>query len=128
MLKEFKDFIARGNVIDLAVAVVLGAAFGKVVTAFVDGIITPLIGAIGDFEFQDWHQEVRGNDFLYGLVVDALIYFVIVSAVIFFLVVKPMAMLAERRRRGEEPKAEPQTDEAILLTEIRDLLRSQQQR
>lgn len=128
MLKEFKDFMARGNVVDLAVAVVLGAAFGTVVKAFTDGIITPLIGAVGDFEFSGWNAKYRDNTFAYGLVVDALIYFVIVAAVIFFFIVKPMAMLAERRRRGEEPKAAPQTDETILLTEIRDLLRQQQQR
>lgn len=125
MLKEFKEFISRGNVIDLAVAVVLGTAFGAIVTAFTDGIITPLIGAIGNFEFKDWHQEIRGNDFLYGLVVDAVIYFLIVAAVIFFLIVKPMNVIAERRRKGEEPEPEPQTEEAILLAEIRDLLRQQ---
>lgn len=126
MFKEFKEFISRGNVIDLAVAVVLGAAFTTVVTAFVDGIVTPLIGAVGDFDFSGWTQTVRGNDIRYGLVVDAAIAFVIVAAVIFFLVVKPMNMMAARRRSGEEPVTEEElSDEAVLLTEIRDLLRQQ---
>lgn len=125
MFKEFKEFITRGNVVDLAVAVVLGVAFGAVVTAFVDGVITPLIGALGDFKFDDWKWTVRGNDIRFGLVVDALIYFLIVAAVIFFLVVKPMNALAARRRGGE-PEPEELSDEAALLTEIRDLLRQQQ--
>ena len=126
MLKEFKEFISRGNVIDLAVAFVIGVAFTQVVNAFVDGIITPLIGAIGDFDFSGWTQTVRDNDIRYGLVVDAALAFVIVAAVVFFLVVKPMNMLAARRRRGEEPVTEEElSDEAVLLTEIRDLLRQQ---
>jgi large conductance mechanosensitive channel len=125
VLKEFKEFITRGNVIDLAVAVVLGTAFGAVVTAFTNGIITPLIGAIGDFNFENWKWSVRGNDFRFGLVADAFIYFLIVAAVIFFLVVKPINAMAARRRGGA-PAPEELSEEAALLTEIRDLLRRQQ--
>lgn len=126
MFKEFKEFISRGNVIDLAVAVVLGAAFTQVVNALVDGVITPLIGAIFDFDFSGWTQTIRGNDIRYGLVVDAAINFLLVALAVFFFIVKPMNVLAARRRRGEEVVTEEElSDEAVLLTEIRDLLRQQ---
>jgi len=126
VFKEFKEFISRGNVIDLAVAVVLGVAFAAVVTAFVEGIITPLIGALFDFDFSGWSSSLNGNEIRWGLVVDAGINFLLVAAAIFFLIVKPMNVLAARRRRGEEPvKEEELSDEAVLLTEIRDLLRQQ---
>jgi large conductance mechanosensitive channel len=124
--KEFKEFISRGNVIDLAVAVVLGIAFGAVVTAVVEGVITPLIGALFDFEFSGWTSELNGNEILWGAVLEAAVNFLLVAAAIFFLIVKPMNVLAARRRRGEEPvKEEELSDEAVLLTEIRDLLRQQ---
>ncbi|HEV2061301.1 MAG TPA: large conductance mechanosensitive channel protein MscL [Solirubrobacteraceae bacterium] len=98
MLKEFRDFIMRGNVIDLAVAVVIGAAFTQVVNAFVTDIVTPLIGAItgGDQFFGDRSFEINGSQFLYGDLINQLLTFVIVAAVVFFLVVKPLNTLTGR--------------------------------
>jgi large conductance mechanosensitive channel len=128
-VKEFKDFISRGNVVDLAVAVVIGTAFTAIVTAVVAGLITPLIGMIGGTEFRDIDFEINGSTFEVGLVINAVIYFVIVAAIVFFLVVKPLNVLEERRKRGEEPvEPEAMSDEALLLTEIRDLLAAQRGR
>ena len=125
VFKEFKEFISRGNVVDLAVAVVIGAAFTAIVTSVVEGLITPLIGMIGGKDFREMTFTVNDSVFSYGIVINALIYFVSVSAVVFFLVVKPLNVLQERRRRGEEPPAEELSDEAALLTQIRDLLAQQ---
>ena len=101
---EFKEFLLRGNVIDLAVAVVIGAAFGAVVTAFVTNLITPLLGAIGGQpNFAEIDFEINGSTFGIGLFLNALISFVIIAAVIFFFVVKPMNLLIERSRRGPTP-------------------------
>ena len=125
VFKEFKEFISRGNVVDLAVAVVIGAAFTAIVTSVVEGLITPLIGMIGGKDFRQMTFTVNNSVFSYGIVINAVIYFVSVSAVVFFLVVKPLNVLQERRRRGQEPPPEELSDEAALLTEIRDLLRSQ---
>ena len=127
MIKEFKAFLMRGNVIDLAVAVVLGAAFTKIVDAVVGGIVTPLIGAIISTSFSEMTFELNDSEFSYGVVIDAVIHFVAVAAVVFFLVVKPMQALMERRRRGEPIEDTPApSDEALLLTEIRDLLQARQ--
>lgn len=126
VFKEFKDFISRGNVVDLAVAVIIGLAFIAIVTAIVSGLITPLIGMIFSTDFREMTFTVNESVFSYGIVIDAIIRFLLVAAVVFFLVVKPLNMLAERRRRGEEPVDETElSDEAVLLAEIRDLLRAQ---
>lgn len=125
MFKEFKEFISRGNVIDLAVAVVIGAAFTAIINAVVVGVITPLIGALFDFDFSGWSSTLNGNEILWGAVLDAAINFLLVAAAVFFLIVKPLNALAARRRRGEEPEEAELSDEALLLTEIRDLLRQQ---
>ena len=123
MLKEFRAFLLRGNVVDLAVAVVIGAAFKSVVDAFVAGIITPLIGMVFAKDFSEMTFTINDSTFFYGTVITQLISFVSIAAVIFFLVVKPMQALAERRRRGEPTDDTPApSDEALLLTEIRDLL------
>ena len=106
--QEFKEFLLRGNVIDLAVAVVIGSAFGAVVTAFVENFITPLIAAIGGQpNFAEIDFTINGSTFGIGLFLIALISFVIIAAVIFFFVVKPMNILIERSRRG--PTADPTT-------------------
>ena len=128
MFKEFKAFIMRGNVVDLAVAVVLGAAFGAVVTALVKDIITPIIGIPGSTDFSQLHFTIHDSRFLYGDFLNALISFVSIAAAVFFFVVKPLNMLAERRKRGEaaEEDTPAPTDEALILAEIRDLLRAQQ--
>jgi len=125
VFKEFKEFISRGNVVDLAVAVVIGAAFTAIVTSIVEGLITPLVGMIGGRDFRQMTFTVNDSVFSYGIVINAVIYFLSVSAVVFFVVIKPLNVLQERRRRGEEPPLEELSDEAALLSEIRDLLRAQ---
>ncbi|MGC4191224.1 MAG: large conductance mechanosensitive channel protein MscL [Thermomicrobiales bacterium] len=108
LLDEFKAFLLRGNVVDLAVAVVIGAAFGQVVTALVESFITPLIAAIGgqpDFSSIGFH--INGAWFGVGAFLNALISFVIVAAVVFFFVVKPVNILIARSR--SEPPADPTT-------------------
>ncbi len=105
MIKGFKEFILRGNVIDLAVAVVIGAAFGAVVKAFVDNILTPIIAAIfGQPDFAGLKFTINGSVFQYGLFVNALISFLLIAAAIYFIVIVPMNKLAERRARGHAPE------------------------
>ncbi len=122
--KEFRDFITRGNVIDLAVAVVIGLAFTAVINAVVSGLITPLIGMIGGNDYRDLDFTINGSTFEYGLVINAIIQFLLIAAAVFFLIVKPINVINERRRRGEGPEPAELSDEAALLTEIRDLLRN----
>lgn len=123
MLKEFREFILRGNLIDLAVAVVIGAAFGAVVTAFVGDIVTPLIAAVGGKpDFNDLTFTINGSVFRYGHFVNAIVSFVIIAAVIFFLVVKPMNALLARRQQDIEPEPVAPAEDVSLLMQIRDLL------
>jgi large conductance mechanosensitive channel len=125
MLKEFREFILRGNVVDLAIAVVIGAAFGAVVTALVADIITPLIAAIGGKpDFSGLTFRVNGSAFRYGHLLNAVISFLIIAAVIFFLVVRPLNALLARRRAKHGPPPEAPAEDVALLTEIRDLLRA----
>jgi large conductance mechanosensitive channel len=127
MLKEFRAFLMRGNIIDLAVAVIIGAAFAAIVTAFSEGIVTPLIGMVIGKSFSEMTFEINDSVFSYGLVIDAIVKFVSFAAVIFFLIVKPMQVLQARRAAGEVTDDTPApSDEAVLLTEIRDLLRARQ--
>jgi large conductance mechanosensitive channel len=124
MLKEFRDFILRGNVIDLAVAVVLGAAFGAIVTAFVGSFLTPLIAAIGgNPDFSALAFTINGSRFTYGEFIDALIAFLMIAAIVFFLVVRPMNQLMARLATKDEPASDAPAEDIVLLTEIRDLLR-----
>ena len=124
MLRQFRDFLLRGNVVDLAVAVVVGAAFGAVVAALVADIITPLIAAIfGKPDFGNLAFTINGSRFTYGHFINAVISFVLIAAAVFFLVVKPVGALMQRRKRGEEPEAEAVPEDVVLLGEIRDLLR-----
>lgn len=103
LLQEFKDFVLRGNVVDLAVAVVIGAAFGAVIAAFVRDIITPLIGIVGGFSFPNWSIPLRGNSTLMiGDFINAVISFLIIAAVIFFFVVRPLMVLTARRKKREQ--------------------------
>lgn len=107
ILKEFRDFVLRGNVIDLAVAVVIGAAFTAVVNAVVTGLVTPLVAAVfGEPSFEGLTFTINGADFLYGAVLNALITFLSVAAVVFFLVVKPMNEVMQRLK-PERPVDEP---------------------
>ena len=108
MLNEFKAFLLRGNVVDLAVGVVVGAAFGTVVTALVSDFLTPLIAAIAKVpDFGNLAFTLNGSQFMYGHFINALISFVLVAGAIFFFVVKPMNMLIARARK--EPPADPTT-------------------
>jgi len=102
MLKGFRDFILRGNVVDLAVAVVIGAAFTAVVNSFVEGIVTPLVAAIiGKPSFVDLTFTINNSRFLYGSVITALITFLSVAAVVYFFVVQPMNIIQERLKPGK---------------------------
>lgn len=124
MIKEFKDFILRGNVIDLAVAVVMGAAFGAVVTAFVASFVTPLIAAIGGKpDFGALAFTINGSRFTYGAFINALISFLAIALVIFLFIVKPMNTLAKRAAAKEEPASDAPAEDIVLLTEIRDAIR-----
>src|SRR5882762_11560799 len=101
MLTGFKQFMLRGNVLDLAVAVVMGAAFGAVVTALVKDLITPLIAAIvGKPDFSAIQFEVNGSKFLVGDFINALVSFVLIAAAVYFFVILPMNALVARMRRG----------------------------
>ena len=110
-MKGFKQFILRGNVLDLAVAVVMGGAFGAVVTALVKDLITPLIAAVGGKpDFSAIQFEVNGSKFLIGDFVNALVSFLLIGAAVYFFVVLPMNTLLARLRRGEAPP-DPTTKE-----------------
>ncbi|WP_062516736.1 large conductance mechanosensitive channel protein MscL [Demequina gelatinilytica] len=128
MLKGFKDFIMRGNVVDLAVAVVIGAAFGSLVTSVVDGLINPLIAAIfGAHDISGVMAfTINGSTFSIGLILQALINFLAVAAAVYFLIVTPLNKLAAMRKKDEPAPDEPVAPtEIALLTEIRDALQAQ---
>lgn len=126
----FKEFVMRGNAIELAVGFVIGAAFSAVVSAIVDNLITPLIGAI--FGAPDlsriWditlRRNVDGADAIIsvGGILDAILQFLLIALAVYFVIVLPMNKLAERRARGEEPEPDAPAEDVQLLTEIRDLL------
>src|ERR671917_1922398 len=118
MLSEFKQFILRGNVIDLAVAVVIGAAFGAIVTSLVENIITPLIGALGGQpDFSGLSFEINNSDIRYGAFLNAVIAFLIIAAVIFFAVIKPMNAIMTQMRT--EPTPDPLTGKCpFCLSEV----------
>ncbi len=108
MLREFKQFLLRGNVVDLAVGVVVGAAFTAVVTALVSGLLTPLIAAIVKVpDFSELSFTINESQFLYGNFINALISFLLSATAIFFFVVKPMNMLVSAARK--QPPADPTT-------------------
>ncbi len=122
MLTEFRDFIMRGNVVDLAVAVVIGGAFAAITVSLVEDIITPLLGILGLPDFSTWVIEVGDAEMRIGNFLNTLISFLAIAGAIFFLVVKPMnAINARRAEDGEEEEKGP--SEVDLLTEIRDELR-----
>jgi large conductance mechanosensitive channel len=128
MLKGFKDFVLRGNVIDLSVAVVMGAAFGGIVSAFTDKIIKPLLNAVTPPNSPGFGIQLvsgKASTFVdFASVISTAVNFVMVAVVVYLVIVLPMRSIQERRKRGEEAGlAEPTHVE--LLTEIRDLLRAQ---
>jgi len=129
VLKGFKDFLMRGNVIDLAVAVVIGAAFTAIVTAFTSNFINPIIAAIGGGNVDGFaYKLIESNEKTlidFGAIITAVINFAIVAAVVYFILVLPMNKIKERRERGKEAGPSEPTD-TELLKEIRDLLAAQQ--
>jgi large conductance mechanosensitive channel len=121
MLRGVKDFIMRGNVVDLAVGIVIGAAFTAVVTQLTESFLEPLIRLLGGEEASGtW--KVRDVVFDYAAFINSVVAFLITAAALYLLVVLPINKLAERRRRGEEPPPAAPTEEVKLLTEIRDAL------
>jgi len=105
MLKGFREFIMRGNVVDLAVAVVIGAAFGDVVKAFVDNIITPIIAAIfGQPDFAGLKFTVNGSVFQYGLFINALVSFLLIALAVYYIVVVPLNKMNALKARGKAPE------------------------
>jgi large conductance mechanosensitive channel len=107
-MKGFKAFIMRGNVLDLAVAVVMGAAFGAVVTALVKDLITPIIAAlVGKPDFSAIQFEVNGSKFLIGDFINAVVSFLLIAAAVYFFVVLPVNALLARLKRGEAPPPDP---------------------
>ena len=110
MLKEFKQFLLRGNVVDLAVGVVIGAAFGTIVTALVSDLITPFISAIAKTpDFNGLVFTINGSEFKYGHFLNALVSFLLIASSVFFFVVKPMNILIARSRSKKEVPADPTT-------------------
>lgn len=123
MLKGFKDFIMRGNVVDLAVGIVIGAAFTALIAAFTAAFLKPLIQLLsGGQGVTAGAFRVRGVPFDWASFINACLTFLITAAAIYFLVVYPLNRLAERRARGEEPPPTAPSEEVKLLTEIRDAL------
>lgn len=122
MLKEFRDFVNRGNVVDLAVAVIIGGAFGAIITSLVNDIIMPLIGVIiGGLDFASLSIEVGDAMILYGSFIQAIVNFLIIAFVL-FLIVRSFNKLQKEEEAAPPPPPEPSAEEK-LLTEIRDLLK-----
>ena len=124
MLKEFRAFMLRGNIIELAVAIVIGAAFGALVTSLVANLLTPIVAAIiGKPDFSNLTFAINGSVFHYGSFLNALIAFVSIAAAVFFFVVRPVDAI--QRRMGIEKPEDGRSDEATLLEESRDILKEQ---
>lgn len=123
VLKGFRDFVLRGNVLELAIGVVIGVAFNNLVTTFTKDFINPLVARAGGGKIGGTVSIGHGQALNWGDFISGVLNFAIVAAVLYFVIVLPMNKLAERRRRGEAPAApaEP-SDEVVLLTQIRDAL------
>jgi large conductance mechanosensitive channel len=128
VLKGFKDFVLRGNVIDLSVAVVIGAAFGTLVAQFGKSFLEPLIAVMAGGGIKGGTKVINGVTFDWGAFVNASITFVITAATLYFLVVAPMNALAKRRKQGEEPEPQRPAEDVLLLQQIRDALLEQNAR
>lgn len=128
MIKGFKEFIMKGNVVDLAVAVVIGGAFSIVINALVNSVLMPLISAlVGSHNFDNFAKvTLNGNDIAFGVLLTAVVNFIIVAAAIYFVVVVPMNHMIARRnaKLGINPDEETPDPQVELLTEIRDALKS----
>jgi len=124
VLNEFRDFVLRGNVVELAVAFVIGAAFTQVVQTFVTAFISPLITMFtGESGLQEYRFTINNADFLWGAFLLAALTFVVIAAIVFFVVVKPMNLLMARFGSRDEPASAAPAEDIVLLTDIRDLLR-----
>ncbi|MEU2626405.1 large conductance mechanosensitive channel protein MscL [Kitasatospora sp. NPDC007106] len=134
-MKGFREFLLRGNVVDLAVAVVIGAAFTNIINAFVKGIINPIIGLFGTKDLASYRSCLKGPCtlaadgsvssgvfILWGEVLSAVVQFVITAAVVYFVFVLPMLHFMAKRKTAEEEVLEAEEKEVVLLTEIRDAL------
>lgn len=125
MIQGFKDFLLRGNIVDLAVAVVIGTAFTALVGAFTGAFINPLIGLVGGGGVDGGTFTINGQTFDYGGFINAVITFTLTAAVVYFFVVVPMTKLNELRNRGQEPEPSGPPEDIALLREIRDSLQAQ---
>jgi large conductance mechanosensitive channel len=121
VLKEFRDFLVKGNLVELAVAIVIGIAFGLVIKSLVDNLITPVIGMIGGVNFSGETFSINGSVFRYGQFINDVIAFVLTAAAVFFVIVKPVNAIMARIRKPEEVAPDAPTETALLI-EIRDLL------
>jgi large conductance mechanosensitive channel len=126
MLKGFKDFLLRGNIVDLAVAVVIGTAFTALVASFTNSFINPLLGLVGGGGPKGMTLTINDQDFTFGAFITACITFAITAAVVYFFVVVPMKTVQERLARGKETAPVAVPEDIQLLREIRDSLASQQ--
>lgn len=123
MIKGFRDFIMRGNVVDLAIAVVIGAAFSGIVTQLTKSFIEPLIKLIGGGGVHGGAFIVNGVAFDWSAFINAILNFLIVAAVVYFLIVTPMNRISAKLKAAQEVPAPAVAEELLLLTEIRDLLK-----
>ena len=124
LLEEFKNFAFKGNVIDLAVGVIIGAAFGKIISSLVDNIIMPLIGLIlpGDKGYEGWAVRVGDKVVPYGKFLGDVVYFLIVALALFLFIVKFLGWILRTKKEAKEAGPPPLTKDQELLVEIRDLL------
>jgi len=130
MLKGFRDFVMKGNVIDLATAVIIGTAFSAVVNALVKNVLMPFIaGLVGSPNFDDFAVwNFNGNLVQFGVLLTAIVNFLLIAASVYFVIIVPMNHIIERRNRmlGISPEEEAVDPQIALLTEIRDSLRTRQ--
>ena len=122
-LTEFKSFISKGNVVDMAIGVIIGGAFGKIVTSLVNDILMPLIGTIlGGLDFSSLSIKIKDSTIAYGAFIQAIVDFLIIASCIFIMVkiISGFQRKVEKEEKKEEPK---KSDEVVLLEEIRDLLK-----
>ncbi|THF71072.1 large conductance mechanosensitive channel protein MscL [Deinococcus sp. Arct2-2] len=125
MFSGFQKFLMRGNLVDLAVGVIIGAAFAGVVTAFTQGVVMPILGIFGGVpNFDALTFSINGSIFKYGTFLTALLTFIITAAVVYFFVITPFTRMLERAKREETPAVAEPTNEEKLLAEIRDALRN----
>jgi large conductance mechanosensitive channel len=125
MLREFRDFLLRGNIVELAVAFVIGAAFALVVKSLSDNLLMPIVAMIGGKpDFSSLTFTINDAVFRYGAFITDLIGFILTAAAVFFFVVKPINTIVARRRRGEEAAPVEPSEEIALLREIRDALKA----